>query len=123
MEQIKQSRLASVLTVVLGMWIMLSPLFISITGGALASLLVTGGIMIVFGLVQLPWENSLPSWLNMIAAVWLFIAAFAFSVSTAAMWDQALSAIVVFVIATWDGVEVAEVQHLHHLQSSRHHAM
>jgi len=113
METLSQSRLASVLTVLLGAWVMISPVFISITGGALTSLLITGAVLIVFGLVQLVWENTLPSWINVLAAVWLFISAFAFTISTAAAWNQVISAVIAFVLAIWDGVEMGEVQRMH----------
>jgi len=114
MERLSQSRLASSLTVLAGIWLMLSPIFISISGAALVSLLITGGVMIVFGLVQLAWENSVPSWINALAAVWLFISAFTFSISTAMVWNQALAAIVVFALAMWDGAEIGEVHRMHH---------
>jgi hypothetical protein len=114
MERLSQSRLASSLTVILGAWIMISPIFISITGAALTSLLITGAVMIVFGIVQLAWENSLPSWVNALAAIWLFASAFTFTVSTAVMWNQVISAIVAFLLSTWDGVEMGEVHRMHH---------
>lgn len=114
MERLSQSRLASSLTVILGAWLMLSPIFISITGAALTSLLITSGVMIVFGLVQLAWENSLPSWVNALAAVWLFISAFIFSVSTAVMWNQIIFGILAFMLAVWDGAEMGAVQRMHH---------
>jgi hypothetical protein len=114
MERLSQTKLASSLTVILGAWIMVSPIFISITGAALTSLLITGAVMILFGLVQLAWENSLPSWVNALAAVWLFISAFTFTVSTAVVWNQVIAAIVVFALAIWDGAEMGEVQRLHH---------
>lgn len=114
MERLSQSRLASSLTVILGAWLMLSPIFISITGAALTSILITGAVMIVFGLVQLAWENSIPSWINALAAIWLFISAFTFSISTAAMWNQIVFAIIAFALAMWDGAEMGAVQRMHH---------
>jgi len=114
MEQLSQSRLASALTVLLGVWIMVSPVFISISGAALTSLLITGGVMIVFGLVQMAWENSLPSWINALAAVWLFVSAFTFTVSNAVIWNQVISALLAFALAVWDGAEMGAVQRMHH---------
>ncbi len=114
MRELSQSRLASSLTVLLGIWVMISPIFISITGGALVSLLITGGVMIVFGLIQLFWENTFPSWINALAAVWLLVSAYIFGVSAAMAWNQTISAIVAFILSTWDGVEMGEVQRLRH---------
>ena len=113
-QSLNQSRLASVLTGLAGLWLMLSPIWISISGAALTSLLITGAVMIVFSLIQLGWENTLPSWINALAAVWLFISAFSFSVSAAVVWNQVIFAIVTFVLATWDGAEISQVNRLHH---------
>lgn len=114
MNDLTQSRLASVLTVLVGGWLMLSPVFISITGGALVSLMVVGGIFVVAGVVQYFWESTLPSWLTAMTAIYLFVSAIGFQVSDAAMWNQVVAAIVTFVLATWDGVEMMEVRRLHH---------
>lgn len=114
MERLSQSRLASVLTALTGIWLMLSPIWISVTGGALTSLLITGGVMIVFSLIQIFWENTFPSWINALAAVWLFISAFGFSVSSAVMANEIIFAVIAFILATWDGVEMGEVHRLHH---------
>ena len=117
-NRLSQSRFASSLLVLLGAWVMISPVFISITGAALTSLLITGGVMIVFGLIQLAWENTLPSWINALAAVWLLVSAFTFTVSTAMAWSQVISAITAFVLSAWDGVEMGEVQRLHHTHAT-----
>ncbi|HXR50314.1 MAG TPA: hypothetical protein VN778_04790 [Verrucomicrobiae bacterium] len=109
MEKLSQSRLASLLTLIVGAWMMLTPLAISMTGAALTSILITGAIIIVASLVQLGWMNTLPSWVNALAAVWLFISAFAFTMGTGAAWNQAIFAVITFVLAAWDGVEMGEV--------------
>lgn len=119
MERLSQSRIASSLTIVLGAWLMISPLLISISGAALTSLLFTGAVLIVFGLVQLFWENSLPSWINALAAVWLFVSAFSFTVSNAVVWNQVISGIVAFTLAMWDGVEIGEVNRIHRTHAAR----
>lgn len=114
MERLSQSRLASSLTIILGVWLIISPLVISISGAALTSLLITGATMFIFGLVQIFWENSLPSWINALAAVWLFVTAFIFTVSDAVVWNQVITAIIAFSLAMWDGAEIGEVSRIHH---------
>lgn len=121
MRNLSQSRFASVLTMAVGAWVLLSPLFISITGAALTNLMVVGGVIVAAGLVQLFWtSNRMPSWVSGMAAIWLFIAAFAFTVSTAAAWSMALSAVAAFILTTWDGVELGQLQEQQY--SQHHHA-
>lgn len=114
MEKLAQSRLASVLTIAVGAWMLLTPLAISMTGAALTSILITGGVIAVAGLVQLFWINTLPSWVNAVAAIWLFISAFAFTMSTGAAWNQVVFAVVAFLLAVWDGAEISDFQREHH---------
>jgi len=114
MKERTQSRLASVLTFLAGGWLLLSPIWISVTGGALTSLMIVGAVLVVAGAVQYFWENTLPSWIAALAAVYLFVSAFGFNVSTAMMWSELVTAIATFMFATWDGVETSEVHRLHH---------
>lgn len=114
MRELYQSRLASVLTMLAGAWLLLSPVFISITGGAMVSLMIVGGVMALSGFVQLFTDNNSPSWITGLAAAWLFVSAFAFSVSNAVIWNEVLVAIAAFILATWDGIETSEVQRHHH---------
>jgi hypothetical protein len=117
MNSLSQSRLASVLIALVGAWLLISPLFISITGSALINVLAVGALFVVVGLVQLLWVNTLPGWVSAIASIWLFIAAFVFSASTLAAWNVALSAIVVFLLSVWDSLEITNVEHEHHVHA------
>jgi hypothetical protein len=110
MKDIDQSRTASVLTLIVGLWVAFSPLFISVSGFALGSVIVLGAIIAIAGLIQLFWENVLPSWVSGIAAVLLFILAFIpMSLGMSAVWNMLISGIVVFVLAIWDEVEVSHL--------------
>jgi hypothetical protein len=110
-----QSRFASVLMVLAGVWLVTSPAWISVTGTALTSLLITGGVITLAGLVQYFWKASLPSWIAGLAAVWLLVSTFVFTISTAAVWSQAVSAVVALALAYWDGFEVVQYrQHRSH---------
>lgn len=117
MDKLAQSRVASALLMAVGAWLLLTPLVISMTGAALINILIVGGVIAVVGLVQMVWINSLPSWVNTVAAIWLFISAFAFTMSAGAAWNQAVAAIVALVLAVWDGAEIIEAQREHHLQA------
>ena len=108
MKDIDQSRTASILTLIAGLWVAISPLFISVSSSLLPSVIVLGVIIAIAGLVQTFWENTLPSWVSGIAAVLLFIAAFITgTASIAAMWNMIIAAIVVFALAVWDEVEIS----------------
>ncbi len=113
MQNIWQSRLASALTIIAGAWLLVTPLVISMTGRALTDILVTGGVIALAGIVQLFWINTLPSWVNAVAAIWLFIAAFVFTVSNVAAWNEVVVALVTLVLAAWDGTEVSDVRQEH----------
>lgn len=93
---------------------MLVPTFTSLTGGALTSTLVAGGIIALAGLVQLFWENVLPSWIDGVVAIWLFISAYLFDVSTAVTWNLAIASVIAFLVALWDGTEVGTLHQTHH---------
>ena len=118
MDSTTQSRYASALTILVGLWAMLVPAFTPVEGNAFANILIVGGIIALAGLVQLFWENTIPSWVNGLAAVWLFISAFTFGVSTAVAWNMVLAAVAAFVLALWDGVEVSQSHRMHHQQPS-----
>jgi hypothetical protein len=109
--QLSQSRVASVILLLIGIWVALSPMWISVTGGALTSIIITGVVMALAGLTQYFTRASWPSWIAGLAAVWLFVSTFVFSVDTGAAWNQIIAAIVAFVLAYWDGFEITQVQH------------
>ncbi len=114
MKDLTQSRIASGLTAVAGIWLLLTPLVISMTGTALTSIFITGGVILLAGLIQMIWMNVIPSWVNLLAAVWLFISAFALTMSNGAAWNQVIVAVVTFVLAAWDEVEVRDIYHRMH---------
>jgi uncharacterized membrane protein (UPF0136 family) len=117
MEAQVKTRTGSVITLLIGVWVALSPIWITMTGGQITSVIITGVIIALAGLVQYFWANSLPSWISGLASAWLFISAFLFSAGTGVKWSNILSAIAVFILSFWDGVEVAqyrEYQQQHH---------
>jgi hypothetical protein len=114
MNELTQSRTASFLTMLLGIWVAISPIFISMTGGALTSVIIVGIIMALAGFMQLFTTNTVPSWVVGLAAIYLFITAFAYSsMSTGAAWNAAISAVIAFILAMWDGAEI-NVYNRHH---------
>jgi hypothetical protein len=116
MKDRTQSRLASVIAIIAGVWLLASPLWISMTGWSLTNIIIVGVIIGLAGLIQLLWINTVPSWVVILAAVWLFISAFIFDMSAAAVWNMVITAAVVFVDAIWDNIEVGHMQHGQHVR-------
>lgn len=113
MEDREQSRVASVLAVLVGAWLLISPIWIPVTDAALISLLIVGVIMVAAGFVQYFTESMMPSWVIGVAAAWLFVSTFVFGVSTTAAYSQIISAIVAFALAYWDGMEIMHIHDSH----------
>lgn len=117
MDTKMQSQLAGILTAVVGLWLLMTPLFITMSGGALVNILVVGALIAFAGLVELFWKNTLPSWLGAVAAVWLFVSILLFDMSANAAWNMAISAIIAFVLSVWDGAEVSQLERGGRLQA------
>lgn len=113
MNDIMQTRIASVLTAAVGVALLFSPLFVTITGGALISTFIAGGTLTLAGVVQFFWENTIPSWVSGLTAVWLAISAVVFSMSGTLLWTTLVAAAAAFLLAMWDGVEVDQVAQRH----------
>ncbi len=111
MKDIDQSRLASTLALIVGLWVLISPAWIPMSAGAQVSTLVVGIVMVTANIVQYVARNSVPSWVNGIAAAWLFISIFVFSMSAGAVWSAVLAAIASVILALWDGAEIEHFAH------------
>jgi hypothetical protein len=117
MKTRNQSMLASGLILLVGLWTLLSPLWISMESAALVSTLITGAVIIVASVVQYFVSSTVPSWITGVAALWLLLSAIIFGVSSAAAWSLILSAIAVASLAYWDGSEISQLQN----SGERHH--
>lgn len=111
--QLNQSRVASVLMLLTGIWIATSPIWISVTGGVAASLIAAGSAIGLAGIVQFFTRSALPSWAAGLAAVWLLVSTLVFDMSDASVWNHAIVAGVTLLLAFWDGFEITQVQHSH----------
>lgn len=114
MNEVTQTRIASILTTALGVWLLLSPLFIATTGGALVSTLIVGGVLTLAGIVEFFWENTVPSWISGLTAVWMAISTTAFDMTDGLLWNTLAAAVATLLIAVWDGVEVSKVAEQRH---------
>jgi len=112
-NELTQSKSASVLLLLAGIWVAISPIWVSVTGGAVTSVIITGVVIGLAGIVQYFVKQTWPSWIAGLAAVWLFISTFVFTISAGAVWNQIIFAVVVFLIAYWDGFELVQFQQHH----------
>lgn len=110
---LRQTKVASVLALLAGIWIMVSPIWFVMTGGQKANAIIIGALVAIMALVQLGVKNTTPSWIAGLAAVWLFITAFIWNASTASVWNLVISAVVVFLLSVWDGAEMAHFERTH----------
>lgn len=117
MNDVTQTRIASVLTAALGVWLLLSPIFIETTGGAFVSTLIAGSILMLAGIVEFFWENTVPSWISGLTATWMFISAAVFGMIDLLFWNTIAVATIALLTAIWDGVEVGKVAQHHHIHA------
>jgi hypothetical protein len=111
MKHQDQVRIASLLTALLGVWVLLSPLVISVTGAALVNIIGAGIILAALGVMQLFIHNSVPSWFNGFVGMWLVVSAFVFTVSSNMAANMIISGLVGVILALWDTNEVEETYH------------
>jgi hypothetical protein len=110
MESLTQSRFASALTFLAGVWVATSPAYITMSTAAQTNTIIVGVVIALAGLVQMFWTNVLPSGLGMLAAVYLFVSAFVYNISTADRWNLLIAAVVTFLLTSWDGAEISDVR-------------
>jgi hypothetical protein len=108
-----QSYLASILAALVGAYTALSPIWTTMSTGVMASAIATGSVIVIASLAQLFTKSTVPSWINGIAAAWLVIGAFIFGQFSFSIWSQVIAGIAVFLLASWDGAEIANYNAKH----------
>jgi len=102
-----QARLASLLAALVGLYIALSPIWTTMSTGVMVSAIATGSVITLASIWQLFTKSTLPSWINGLASIWLVIAALVFGSYTFSVWSQIVAGVAVFLLASWDGSEIA----------------
>ena len=111
-----QINFASSLLMLLGAWVMLVPLFTSVSGGTLWVQEITGVAFLVFGAIQMAVESTIPSWITAIAAIALLVMPFAVTTNTTVFWNELVVGVAALVFSAFDGYEVAQDQLQHSLE-------
>lgn len=113
MSEEARSQVASVLAALVGLYVALSPIWTTMTSGVWISAVATGSVIVIASLAQLFTKSTIPSWIVGIAAIWLVIGAFVFGNYSFAIWSQVVAGIVAFLLASWDGSEIASYNAQH----------
>lgn len=114
-----QARLASLLTILVGAYVALSPLWTAMSHEVMISAIVTGVIVTAASIWQFFSKATFPTWINAVAAIWLIVGVLTLGTYTFATWSQILAGAAVFLLAGWDGAEVAHYNH-DHFRSGSH---
>lgn len=99
MAQAGRARWQDWVNLVLGVWLILAPLFgLAVAGSAAAwNGHIVGAVVAVFALWALAQPRRWEEWINLVCGVWLIIAPFAlgFGASPGAMWNHIIVGLLV----------------------------
>lgn len=110
----------SIVNLILGLWLIVSPYLFGYTSGAITNSVILGIIVAILAIVRLATPSQVwASWLNGIAGLWLIIAPFIVGFSVAAgYWNEIIVGIIVAVVGFWNAsmgmpVHTATTTHRH----------
>lgn len=115
-SEVTQARSMSIITLVLGAWLIIAPYALSYDKTvAYWNEVITGVIVVILALVRLavPRANW-ASWVNGLAGIWLIISPFFLAYTgAAAYWNQIIFGILVAIVA-YSNVGTLQRTHMHH---------
>lgn len=92
-------------TLVLGAWMVLSPWVYGFSAdhAAMLNAVIFGAAIVVYSVIELSIPRMWEEWLMLAAGVWLLVSPWVldFQAKSAAMWNTAVSGIVLAVLAMW----------------------
>ena len=119
-QAINTMRGISIVNLILGLWLIVSPYLFSYTSSTTVNSVVLGIIVAALAIVRLVAPSQVwASWTNGIAGLWLIIAPFIIGASIAAeYWNGIIVGIVVAVLGFWNAsigtpVRTATTTHRH----------
>src|SRR5690625_603830 len=105
-----QARSASILNIIVGAWLFLSPWTVgfSTVRSATWNSLIVGFLIAVFAIIRTTAPMQAPglSWLNFILGIWLVMSPFIvnFGGVDAAMWNSVIAGLIVLSLSAWSAV-------------------
>ncbi len=101
-----QSTTASIINIILGVWLIISPLVIIFpNSGQATNAVIVGIIVAVLSLIRAftPETTAGLNWINIVLGAWLIISPFLFGSNISVLWSDIVSGILVIVFSGWSG--------------------
>lgn len=118
-----EARTLSGLNILAGIWLIIAPFVLNYaSSGNKWQEVVFGAIIAILGVIRLAASNvAWPSWINLLAGIWIIIAPWAISnTTTAARWNEVIIGIMVAVLA-WGSGAITVKSHHHGGQQPQAH--
>lgn len=111
-----QIRSLSVVSVLAGIWLIISPFILGYnSAGNATQQIIFGVIVTVLGIVHMAVPHvAWPSWVNFIIGLWVIVAPWTMATSAAARWNEVITGIIVAIFAYSSSSVTAHRPHLHH---------
>lgn len=110
------------ISAIVGAWLIIAPFALGLTStSAFWNEIVVGLVAIVLGVTQASSpKTTWPSWINLIAGIWLIISPYLFNPAMAAAYTNAVvSGIILAVVALADGAAASSLQSTDGVQHGR----
>lgn len=106
---VTQIRIASVINVLAGLWILFSPFFLNgYSGPAMGNNVIVGGLIVINALPRYfgAYDSASPSWLNAVLGIWLCFSPWAFGLSNRPepTWNNVLLGLIVAAVGIWSAL-------------------
>ncbi len=101
-----QSTTASIINIILGIWLIISPLVIIFpNAGQATNAVIVGIIVAIVSLIRAftPETTGGITWINIILGVWLVISPFLFGSNAGLLWSDIITGVLVIVFSGWSG--------------------
>ena len=109
MNHAQQAKIASGLSIIVGLWLLIAPSVIGFSGTALAtSSYVVGAIIALLAMIRMvsPLQGEWMSWTNGALGLWMILAPFLYGYDTSGMlWSSIIVGLIVAGLAVWSAGE------------------
>lgn len=119
MDRENQARIASGVSMVAGLWLIISPFTLGYFNSPLLlwNSIILGATVAIFALVKLamPAKKERLDWINFMIGFWFILSAFIFGyTNSAVLWNNLLLGIIITALTVYLGIEVQPVKRKKH---------